>query len=77
MSFRYSHDKNGDKHFEWDKMLDIYEIKKLLDKVILLLDHSIDVFYDQVEQYLEMEEEMMKEIEREMLSDMYSSNNYI
>jgi hypothetical protein len=62
MSFRYSHDKNDDKHFEHTETLDIYKIKKELDEIIPLLDYSSDVFYDKVGQYLEMEKEMMKEM---------------
>lgn len=34
MSFRYSHDKDDEKHFEWDETLDIYSIKKSLDAVL-------------------------------------------
>lgn len=76
MSFRYSHTKDDDKHFEWNDTLDIYSIKILLDKVTPLLDYSSDVFNNQVGQYLKMEEEMQKEMERELMSDMYNISNY-
>ena len=71
MSFRYSHDKNGDKNFDHTKTLNIKEIKGLLEKVVPLLDYSIDVFYYEIGQYIEMEEEMLKEIENEMMAEYY------
>jgi hypothetical protein len=71
MSFRYSHDKNNDKHFGHTETLDIYAIKKELDETVPLLDYSSDVFYDKVGQYLEMEKEMMIELENEIMRDMY------
>ncbi len=77
MSFRYSHNKDDDKHFEWGDTLDIYTIKKSLDEVLPFIQYSADVFYDQVEQYIELEKDMMRELERDFMSDMYSSSNYI
>jgi len=61
MSFRYAYDKNENKHFKYDKTIDIYSIKKLLEEVLPLLVYSTDVFYQQVGQYIEQEEEMMRE----------------
>lgn len=71
MSFRYSHDKNGDKNFEHTKTLNIKEIKGLLEKVVPLLDYSMDVFYHEIGQFIEMEEEMLREIENEMMAEYY------
>lgn len=77
MSFRYPHDKDNKEHFEWQDTLDIYSIKNMLEEVLPLLNHSTDVFYDQVGQHIEFEEEMMREMEREIMSDMYSPSDYI
>jgi hypothetical protein len=77
MSFRYSHDKDDEKHFEWGETLDIYSIKKSLDNVLPFIQHSSDVFYDQVEQYIELEKEMMRELERDLMADMYSPSDYM
>jgi hypothetical protein len=77
MSFRYSHDKDNKEHFEWQDTLDIYSIKNMLEEVLPLLNHSTDIFSDQVGQYIEFEEEMMREMEREIMSDMYSPSDYI
>ena len=77
MSFRYSHDKDNKKHFEWGDTLDIYLLKKMLDDVLPLLNHSSDVFYDQVGQYIELEEEMIRDLERELLADMYNPSDYM
>jgi len=76
MSFRYSHNKDDDKHFKWDDTLDIYSIKILLDKVTPLLDYSSSVFDEQVGQYLKIEAEIQRDMERELLSDMYSVGGY-
>ena len=51
MGFRYAYTKKRDdnkpkKHFDWMKTIDIFEIKKLFDKVTPLLDYSMDVFED-------------------------------
>lgn len=77
MSFRYSHDKDDEKHFEWGETLDIYSIKKALDNVLPFVQHSSDVFYEQVEQYIELEKEMMRDLERDLMADMYSSSDYM
>ena len=77
MSFRYSHDKDDKKHFEWDETLDIYNIKKSLDDVLPFIQYSSDVFYDQVGQYKELEKEMMKELERDLMADMYLPSDYM
>jgi hypothetical protein len=77
MSFRYSHDKDDKKHFEWGDTLDIFNIRKMLNEVLPLLNHSTDVFYDQVGQYIELEEEMMRDLEREIMADMYNSSDYM
>ena len=77
MSFRYSHDKGGDKHFKWEDTLDIYTIKKSLDEVLPFVQYSADVFYDQAEQYIELEKEMMRELERDLIADMFSPSDYI
>ena len=47
MSFRYSNDKDNNKHFDGMQQIDIFNIKKLFDKVTLLLNYSIDLFDDQ------------------------------
>lgn len=44
MSFRYSNDIKGIKHFDWLKTIDIHSLKKQLDSVKPLLNHSIDLF---------------------------------
>ncbi len=77
MSFRYSHDKENEKHFEWGDTLDIYTIKKSLDKVLPFIEHSVDVFYDQVEQYIELEKEMIRDLERNLMADIYSTSDYM
>ena len=77
MSFRYSHDKDDEKHFEWDKTLDIYSIKKSLDDILPFIQHSSDVFYEQVGHYIELEKEMMRELERDLMADMYSPSDYM
>lgn len=71
MSFRYSHNKDDDKHFEWGDTLDIYAIKKSLDEVLPFIQYSADVFYDQVEQYIELEKEMIRDLERDLMAGMY------
>lgn len=71
MSFRYSHNKNDDKNFEHSETLNIKEVKDSLEKVIPLLDYSINVFYEQKGQYIEMEEQMMKDLENEMMAEVY------
>jgi len=76
MSFRYSHDQEDDGHFEWGETLDIYSIKKALDEGLPFLNYSMDVFYDKVGQYIELEKEMMRDIERELMADMYSPSDY-
>ena len=77
MSFRYSHDKGDEKHFDWDETLDIYSIKKSLDNVLPFIQHSYDVFYLQVGHYLELEKEMMRELERDLVADIYSPSDYM
>jgi len=77
MSFRYSHDKDDEKHFEWGETLDIYSIKRSLDDVLPFIQHSSDVFYDQVEQYIEFEKEMIRELERDLMAAMYSASDYM
>ncbi len=47
MSFRYSHDTDTNKHFEWMTTIDISNIVKLYDKARILLNFSIDLFDDQ------------------------------
>lgn len=44
ISFRYSHDKEKNKNFDWLDTIDIHELKLLLDDAKLLLNHSTDVF---------------------------------
>ncbi len=73
MSFRYSHDKNDEKNFEHMETLNIKEIKDSLEKVVPLLNYSMDVFYEQKGQFIEMEEQMLKDLENEIMSEMYSS----
>jgi len=77
MSFRYAHDKDDEKHFELDETIDIYNIKKSLDDVLPFIQHSSDVFYDQAEQYIELEKEMMRELERDLIADMYLPSDYM
>lgn len=73
MSFRYSHDKNDEKNFEHMRTLNIKEIKDSLEKVVPLLNYSINVFYQQKGQFIEMEEQILKNLENEIMSEMYSS----
>lgn len=77
MSSRYSHDKNDEKHFEWNKTLDIYSIKKSLDDILPFIQYSSDVFYDQVGQGIGLEKEIMEELERDSMAYMYSPSDYM
>ena len=45
-SFRFAHDKQGNKSFEWIDQIDIYKIKNIYDVAKVLLNHSVDVFDD-------------------------------
>lgn len=46
MSFRYSNDINGNKHFDRLQTIDIHALKKQVDSVKPLLNHTIDLFDD-------------------------------
>lgn len=49
----------------------------MLDEVLPLLNHSTDVFYDQVGQHIELEEEMMRELERDIMADLHNPSDYM
>ena len=57
MSFRYPKDKDGNKFFDYKKILDVYSLKKSLNKIIPFLEHTSIVFYEQVGWQLEELEE--------------------
>ncbi|MFA0195446.1 hypothetical protein AB4454_12115 [Vibrio artabrorum] len=46
ISFRYSHDRNRNKNFEWIDTIDIHYLNELFKGVTTLLNHSVDVFED-------------------------------
>ena len=46
ISFRYSHDREQNKNFDWLDTIDIYKLNGLFEETKILLDYSIDVFED-------------------------------
>ena len=46
ISFRYSHDREKNKNFEWSDTIDIHALNKLFESSKILLNHSIDLFDD-------------------------------
>lgn len=46
ISFRYSHDREKNKNFEWSDTIDIHALNKLFERSKTLLNHSMDVFED-------------------------------
>ncbi|MHA2830037.1 hypothetical protein [Vibrio harveyi] len=46
ISFRFSHNREQKKNFEWRDTIDIYELNQLFENTKLLLNHTIDVFED-------------------------------
>ncbi|HBF47649.1 MAG TPA: hypothetical protein DDW91_14800 [Shewanella frigidimarina] len=46
ISFRYSHDREKNKNFEWSDTVDIHALNELFESSKTLLNHSMDVFED-------------------------------
>ncbi|ELI5882993.1 hypothetical protein ACVW8L_004566 [Vibrio parahaemolyticus] len=46
ISFRYSHDREQNKNFDWLDTIDIHHLNSLLKNTTTLLYHSVDVFED-------------------------------
>ncbi|HHX8542397.1 TPA: hypothetical protein ACVO3M_004627 [Vibrio diabolicus] len=46
ISFRFSHNREQEKNFEWSDTIDIHALNKLFENAKILLNHTIDVFED-------------------------------
>ncbi|MEZ9573375.1 hypothetical protein AB4249_08105 [Vibrio sp. 10N.261.55.F4] len=46
ISFRYSHDRELNKNFQWLDTVDVYKLNELFESATTLLNHSVDVFGD-------------------------------
>ncbi|NQZ92054.1 MAG: hypothetical protein HRT97_06890 [Moritella sp.] len=46
VSFRYSHDREKNKNFQWSDTIDIYQLNELFKSAKTLLNHSVNVFED-------------------------------